>query len=121
MLSAIGAGVLLASGLVWAWAELEGVIVDDSTRSTVQAVVAIAIGLGGGGILFWVLNKPRIVDFMIATESEMRKVNWPTQRELVGSTWVVICGTALIAIFLTLINIGFFRLFNIIGILDAGG
>jgi preprotein translocase subunit SecE len=36
------------------------------------------------------LNKPSFVDFLIATESEMKKVSWSSRPELLGSTAVVI-------------------------------
>lgn len=120
MLSAIGAGIMLAACLVWSWGELQGAISEDSTRTTVQTVVACVIGLGGGFLCFWIMNKSRVVDFLIATESEMRKVNWPNKKELVGSTWVVICGTAFLAALLVFINVVFFKLFSMIDIIQAG-
>ena len=120
MLSAIGAGILLAACLVWSWDELQSAFSDDSTRTTVQTVIACVISLGGGFLCFWIMNKPRVVDFLIATESEMRKVNWPNKKELVGSTWVVICGTAFLAALLVLINVVFFKLFSMIDIIQAG-
>jgi preprotein translocase SecE subunit len=54
------------------------------------------IGLG-----IWVgllLNKPAFVDFLIATESEMKKVSWSSRAELIGSTIVVIVTVVLLAI-----------------------
>jgi preprotein translocase subunit SecE len=57
---------------------------------------------------------------MIATESEMRKVNWPSRRELVGSTWIVICGTLLMALVLLAIDVGFVSFFQWIGVLEHG-
>ena len=36
------------------------------------------------------MNKPSNVDFLIATDSEMKKVNWTTKGELFGSTRVVV-------------------------------
>ena len=47
---------------------------------------------------------------MIATEGEMKKVNWSTRREIFGSTWVVIGLTVFIAI----ICFGFDRMFQYI-------
>jgi preprotein translocase SecE subunit len=35
---------------------------------------------------------------MIATEGEMKKVNWSSRREVLGSTWIVIALTIFIAI-----------------------
>ncbi|MBI1337685.1 MAG: preprotein translocase subunit SecE [Phycisphaera sp.] len=44
---------------------------------------------------------------MIATEAEMKKVNWPTKREVMGSTWIVICGTVMMAVLLLVVDLAF--------------
>ena len=44
------------------------------------------------------MNKPANVDFLIATDSEMKKVNWTSRKELIGSTKVVILFMFLIAV-----------------------
>ncbi|MCE9591536.1 MAG: preprotein translocase subunit SecE [Planctomycetes bacterium] len=72
-----------------------------------------------GAIFLWVFNKPAVVDFFIATESEMKKVNWPSRKEIVGATWIVICGTFLMALLLLVIDAGFAWLFTKIGILEG--
>jgi preprotein translocase SecE subunit len=56
----------------------------------------IAIGFFVLGVLL--LNKTSFVDFLIATESEMKKVSWSGRSELVGSTIVVIATVILLAI-----------------------
>jgi len=104
MMSAIGAGVLILAGVGWMWNELS-VIADTQTRGIAQTVMAIVVVVGGGGLLYWLLNKPNIADFMISTEAEMKKVNWPTRRELMGSTWIVIGGTVFMALLIFVIDI----------------
>ena len=52
------------------------------------------------GIVYYFTNKPNVVDFLIATDSEMKKVNWTTRAELIGSTKVVIIFMLLIAVLL---------------------
>ena len=66
-----------------------------------QDFIVRASVLGGGAfvfgfIAFGLMNSNKAVDYMIATEAEMRKVNWPPTSEVVGSTWIVICGTFLL-------------------------
>ena len=52
-------------------------------------------------LLAWrLMNKPANVDFLIATDSEMKKVNWTSRKELIGSTKVVIIFMFLIAFIL---------------------
>ena len=118
VLSAIGAGVLVLVLLAWILGEL-ATIGDEQTRRIIQSVVAVVMIGGFGGLGYWVMNKVRIVDFLIATDSEMRKVNWPSRREIAGSTWVVICGTMLMALLLWVVDILFGLLFQEIGILKV--
>jgi preprotein translocase SecE subunit len=55
-------------------------------------------------LIYWIMNKPSNADFLIATDSEMKKVNWTTKGELLGSTRVVIIFIAFIAIYLFLMD-----------------
>lgn len=43
-----------------------------------------------GWLAYRLVNLPRFADFLIAVEAEMYKVSWPTRRELVRSSLVVI-------------------------------
>jgi preprotein translocase SecE subunit len=66
---------------------------------------------------FWYTNKPSTVDFLIATDSEMKKVNWTTRKELIGSTKVVIVFMFLIAIYLFVCDLifgGFFQMVHVL-------
>ena len=63
------------------------------------------------------MNKASNVDFLIATDSEMKKVNWTSRKDLIGSTKVVIVFMFLIALFLFLIDILFSYFFYLIGVL----
>lgn len=116
MLSAIGAGMILAVILAWLWQEMT-VISDPRTQTIARVVTAVLLVGGLGSVIFWIMNKPNIVDFFIATDAEMRKVNWPTRREIIGATWVVICGTLLMALLLWIVDLGFIFLFQRIGII----
>ena len=69
------------------------------------------ISLGLGFILislsayfcFW---HQRVSDFLIDTESEMRKVSWPTSKEVVGSSIVVIIAIIVLGLYLFLADLG---------------
>ncbi len=82
-----------------------------------QGGAVVLIALIATPLLYWIINKPKIADFMIATEQEMKKVNWPSRKEVIGSTVVVIGGTLLFAAVLFLFDIGFVTFFEAIGIL----
>ena len=109
---------MTAWGIYWLLGELSAVVAQDS-QEYVLGGVALAITAVAGLLTWWILNKPNIVDFMSATESEMRKVNWPSKKEIWGSTGVVIAGTIFIVTLLFIIDLGFTAFFSWIKILDV--
>ncbi|MEM7681206.1 MAG: preprotein translocase subunit SecE [Planctomycetota bacterium] len=118
MLSAIGFGALGLGTAAWLWTEFSGV--RSEYRLYIQAGVALTLVATLGLVLFHFLGaSKKTVDFLIATEVEMRKVNWPTRKTIAGLTWVVIAGTFLIALLLYVIDIVFGYLFTQTGILDV--
>jgi preprotein translocase subunit SecE len=69
-------------------------------------------------LLVWhLVNKPSNVDFLVSTDSEMKKVNWTSRKELIGSTKVVIFFMLLIAVLLFVIDWIFHLLFWAVGVL----
>ena len=86
----------------------------------------VAIGVGAGAavalaLLAWqLMNKPTHVDFLIATDSEMKKVNWTSRADLIGATKVVIIFMFFIAAFLLLIDVIFGYFFQLITVLKTG-
>jgi len=120
ILTAAGVGALVLAGVSWLWSEMDG-IRNDYYRSYLQTGMAGALVLGVGALLYWALNWPRIADFMIATEGEMRKVNWPSRREIVGSTVVVIGGTLMMAVMLWVVDIVFTALFVEMKVIEGQG
>ncbi|MEQ9455462.1 MAG: preprotein translocase subunit SecE [Phycisphaeraceae bacterium] len=117
LLSAIGAGTLVLCGIAWVWGKMSGIPSD--TRVFWQAGMAFAAVMFFGMLLYWIFNKPAVAEFMIATEAEMKKVNWPSRREIVGSTIVVISGTLIFAAFLLSADVAFSWLFQEIGVLQS--
>ena len=62
----------------------------------IPAVVFTVLGVA----VFFYVNKPNVVDFLVATETEMKKVSWSSRAELVGSTAVVIVTVFALALFI---------------------
>lgn len=118
MLSAIGFGTLVLAGVAWMWGKFPAWVGGDNVILW-QAVMAASVVAVFGFVLWYILNKPNIVDFMIATEAEMKKVNWPSKKEIYGSTVVVIGGTLLMAAILFVVDIVFGTLFREIGIIGT--
>ena len=45
---------------------------------------------------------------------ELSKVSWPTRQELVGSTWLIIIMTALISVYIGLVDLALSKLLGIL-------
>lgn len=85
-----------------------------------QAGAASLVILVGAVVIFWYAGMgKRTVDFLVATDGEMKKVNWSTKKEIIGSTQVVIVAAVLISLILFLIDIGFSNFFKLIGVLES--
>jgi preprotein translocase subunit SecE len=80
----------------------------------------LVFGIAGVLMGLWAVNRPRSAEFLIMTESEMRKVNWSTRKEVVISTKVVIFLTLAFACMLALVDYGFVALFQAVGLLPPG-
>jgi preprotein translocase SecE subunit len=92
-----------------------------ATLARNSTLVICALFLIGFSLLTFILmNKPTNADFMIATDSEMKKVNWTSRKELIGSTKVVIGFMFLIAFLLFGLDVVFGYFFKLITVLKAG-
>ena len=115
------AGILLIAGFT-TFTLYEQIPPLFSTLETGRAVAAgICVGflLGYAFIAWKLLNKPSHVDFLIATDSEMKKVNWTSRRELIGSTKIVIIFMFFVAIFLFAVDTIFGYLMYWIHVMDV--
>jgi preprotein translocase SecE subunit len=120
-MSAIALGTLVLMGAGWLWGVLRGVRVEGVQPVYVSATGAVLLIAVFGILGYWLLARhPKVVDFMIATEGEMKKVNWSTRREILGSTWVVIGMTVFIAILCFVFDWFFIFFFRAINVLEGG-
>ncbi len=76
----------------------------------VVSLVPVAVFGAFAGLLYWLLNKPLVADFLIAAEGELKKVNWSSRQEVVVSTVVVIAVVIVMAVLLGATDM-VFRLF----------
>jgi len=120
LMSAIALGLLVLMGVVWLWDLLATARIGSIQTAYVQAASAVIVLAVFGGLGFYLIGlKPKVVDFMIATEGEMKKVNWSSRREVLGSTWVVIVFVILVAIYCLCADLAFETLFRALGVLEA--
>jgi len=119
MMSAIGAGTLTVAAGFWVSQQLEAVRMGGLDTVYLQAIGLALVMVPSGLLTYWLIyRKPRSSDFLIATEGEMRKVNWSTRREVIGSTWVVIGVSVIIALVLLVADIILSQFFKAIGVLQ---
>ncbi len=116
--TAAGAGVLALSCAHFIYQEIRRfAFADDVTIRTLVPVIALA---GLGYLIFWLVGRKQdVVDFLIATEGEMKKVNWSTRREVWGATRVVIVAVLALSLILFLVNTIFMILFSMMGVLKV--
>ena len=81
-------------------------------RFGIPAAMFLAIAM----LAFWVVNRPKSADFLVATEGEMKKVSWSSKKEIIGSTKVVIVTTFITAGLLYAVDIFFAVFFKWIGV-----
>ena len=115
---AFGLGALRMYGLWPSFPEFVRSLFPFSSAKFVVPGLFFALG-------FWIcqrlVNLPTFADFLISVEAEMNKVSWPSRKEVVRSSVVVI----IMIITLVLVLFGFdflwtFLLRDVLGILKAG-
>jgi len=86
----------------------------------VRYLIPVGVLVVLGYLLFRFLGQSHaVVDFMIATEGEMKKVNWSTRREVLGATKVVIVSVIALGLMLFVVDVFFMFFFDAIGVLKV--
>ena len=117
--SAVGAGSLVVWFAYFLYEKLS--ILERGVYTQViqvGAAVAVVLVFGLTGYYVLGLNK-RVNDFLIATEGEMKKVNWSSRKDTIGSTKVVIFLVVSLSIMLFVVDLFFMTFFNYIGVLKG--
>lgn len=76
----------------------------------VQTMAPVAVSVFFAGLIYWLVNKPAIADFLIAAEGEIKKVSWSSRKEITNSTIIVITVVVVMACGLGIVDF-LFRLF----------
>ncbi|HWB20921.1 MAG TPA: preprotein translocase subunit SecE [Phycisphaerales bacterium] len=117
-MTAAGAALLALMGAAWVVHNVN--FGSAGTQIYVKAVAGliffIILGLLG---YYYIGTKPGSVEYMIATESEMKKVNWSSRREIAGSTWVVIGMTVALGFLTAILDLAFATFFKWVGVLQS--
>jgi preprotein translocase SecE subunit len=116
--TAIGTAVIAGGAVYFVNDQLALLNVKPQTLLIVRVIVAAALVAVGAWLVFWLIGRNHgVVDFMIATEGEMKKVNWSSRKEVFGATRVVIVMVLALAFFLFAVNLLFIALFSWIDVL----
>lgn len=86
LVSGLSVAVVVAIGC---WRLYEMLAATDWSAWIVFLVPLIVFGVAAV-VTYWLLNKQSVADFMIASEGELKKVNWSSRKEVAVSTFVVI-------------------------------
>lgn len=120
-------GTVGGAALIGLWAafflynHLKVWLLDAQSRPRNRVIMAVIIGFLAvySLIAWWVMNRPTNAQFLIETDSEMKKVNWTSKAELIGSTKVVIVFMFLTAAFLFVMDLIFGYLFYYLDVLKV--
>jgi preprotein translocase subunit SecE len=120
--SAVAAGAVVALGCFRLYLKLDAIVFQNPTlKIVVQSLLPLAIFAGFGFLIYWLVNKPLIADFMISAEGELKKVSWSSRKEITASTIVVISVMLFMALFLLLVDVGLQYFFVWIGLIPGAG
>jgi preprotein translocase SecE subunit len=115
--SLIGSIALVGWGMFYLMEKLSG-FDPGPTALIVGKLMPILLASALIGTAYYLLYVKRSTsDFLIATEGEMKKVNWSSRREVIGSTKVVILFTLLLALMIFVVDVGFQQVFEALGVL----
>jgi len=77
-----------------------------------RTIVPVVIFAALAALTYWLLNKPAVADFMIASEGELKKVNWSSRKEVAVSTLIVIVVVFAMAALLGVTDVVFSMIFR---------
>ena len=104
--SSFGVALIIALGCLQLYKKLQASDFGLWVETMIPAGLFVILAL----LIFWLVNKQSVADFMIAAEGEMKKVSWSSRQEIVVSTFIVIVVVVVMAVLLGLTDFSF-RLF----------
>lgn len=108
LFSALGLAVIVALGCWKLYEYLQA----SNLNLWVETLVPVGVFVVLAILIFLLVNKPKVADFMISAEGEMKKVSWSSRQEIAVSTLVVIIVVICMAILLGTTDLGFQQFFE---------
>lgn len=115
--SGIGAGVIIGIGCWSLYGILEArewAFLGEQGRMWAASMIPATIFVVLGLLIFWLVNKPVLADFMINAEAELKKVSWSSKREVAISTLIVIIVLFVLSSLLGLSDVVFHWFFEMV-------
>lgn len=106
--SAFGVATIAGLGCLQLYKKLQAADLGLWVEIMVPAGLFVALGI----LIFWLVNKPAIADFMVVAEGEMKKVSWSSRKEIVVSTSIVIVVVIFMAVLLGVTDLSFQLFFS---------
>jgi len=111
--SAFGVAIIAGLGCLQLYKKLQAAEwVSPKAGLWIATMVPAGLFAALGLLVFWLVNKPAIADFMIAAEGEMKKVSWSSRKEIAVSTFIVVVVMVLMAGLLGVTDISFELFFS---------
>ncbi|MBX3421005.1 MAG: preprotein translocase subunit SecE [Pirellulaceae bacterium] len=85
-------------------------------KQSLSYLLTVALGALGAWAGYRLVNWPKFADFLISVEAELYKVSWPTQREMIKASMVVIFTIMFMSAILFLYDAVWRLLFQTLGI-----
>jgi preprotein translocase subunit SecE len=112
--TALGGLLLAFGGATFSWSIAKRF----TDNEMVLRLVPVVFLVGLAYLIFRLVGRHAgVIDFLIATEGEMKKVNWSSKKEVWGATKVVIVTVLALAFILAFVDVVFIGFFSGIGVL----
>ena len=113
--AAVSIAILTVMGANW----LKGLFVDTGTAFlgiTWGQIIAAVFVIGSVIGIAYLVNSRKCVDFLIETEAELAKVSWPSRKEFLGATAVVLFTMFFLALYLFILDLILSKLLKLIAL-----
>ena len=108
LLSAFGLAIIAGLGCLELYKQLNAMDIN----MWVETLIPVALFAGLAFLIYLLMNKHKVADFLIASEGEMKKVSWSSRQEIIVSTIVVIIVVVAMAVLLGTTDLSFSMFFN---------
>jgi len=88
-------------------------LITNSLGPKASPIAAAVIAVVGLWVSFRTINYPSFADFLVSVEAEMTKVSWPSKKELMANTKVVLVFMVLFTVLIFVYDIVFRLIFNL--------